>query len=154
MAACIRNRVITCSGPRRGTRRSIHVEVEICPARQVTTGCQLRLRVDELASVAGLTDPRCAEFVLAMHEVASNAVRNGGGVGTLRLYLSVGSLHCRITDDGPGFDEDIIPCSLPAPETSESGRGLWLVRQIVDRMKIVRPSVGADVTCTMLLPLE
>ncbi|MEU2158306.1 ATP-binding protein [Streptomyces sp. NPDC019396] len=112
---------------------------------------KLRLRVDELAAIAGFIEPRRAEFVLAMHEVACNAVRHGGGSGTLRLYLTPDALRCQVTDEGPGFDEDVIPCVPPALEASESGRGLWLVRQFTDHMTIVKSSVGTDVTYAMRL---
>ncbi|MFJ3231972.1 ATP-binding protein [Streptomyces sp. NPDC086787] len=112
---------------------------------------RIRVRVDELASAAGLCQARRTEFVLAMHEVAGNAVRHGGGEGTLRLYLSADSLRCQVTDEGPGFDEDVIPRDPPAPGASEDGRGLWIVRQLTDRIDIARGAVGADVTFTMRL---
>lgn len=113
---------------------------------------KMRVRVDELAAVAGLVQPRRGEFVLAMHEVAGNAVRHGGGEGTLRLYLGSDSLRCQVTDEGPGFEEDdVVLRDLPALDTAEDGRGLWIVREITDRVDIARAAVGADVTFTMRL---
>ncbi|MFG2417400.1 ATP-binding protein [Streptomyces goshikiensis] len=112
---------------------------------------KLRLRVDELALIAGLGQPRRAEFVLAMHEVVCNAVRHGGGSGTLRLYQSRDALRCQVSDEGPGFDEGSVPRSLPDLGAAEDGRGLWLVRQMTDSMEVATDTVGARVTYTMRL---
>ncbi|MFD7614969.1 ATP-binding protein [Streptomyces sp. NPDC059828] len=130
-----------------------HAEEELLLDTHFSAGdlAKLRLRVDEIAAIAGLIGSRRAEFVLAMHEVACNAVRHGGGSGSLKLYLGPGTLRCQVTDEGPGFDEDVIPCVPPALETSESGRGLWLVRHVTDHMRIVKGPVGTDVTYAMRL---
>ncbi|WP_037883576.1 MULTISPECIES: ATP-binding protein [unclassified Streptomyces] len=114
---------------------------------------RLRLRVHVLASAAGLLEPRLAAFVLAAHEVTCNAVRHAGASGTLRLYRGTDTLRCQVTDQGPGFDEDSIPCTSPDPHTATDGRGLWIVRQMTDGMKVDRHLGGAQVTFTMgLIP--
>ncbi|MCC3653944.1 ATP-binding protein [Streptomyces sp. S07_1.15] len=109
----------------------------------------LRLRVGECAAEAGLAEPRRGDFVLAVHEVACNAVEHGGGTGQLVLEHADGALHCRVADDGPGFTADLVPAEAPGELTGESGRGLWLSRQLTDRMDIARGTVGAVVTLVM-----
>ncbi|WP_338678013.1 ATP-binding protein [Streptomyces sp. SCSIO 30461] len=98
----------------------------------------------------GLNQRRRAEFTLAVNEVASNSLRHGGGAGTLRLYRSADSLCCQVTDSGAGFNDDVIPGAVPEVETS-AGRGLWLVRQITDRLEVTENTVGADVTFSVRL---
>lgn len=111
----------------------------------------IRHRIQECAAAAGLCAPRLDDFVLAVHEVACNAVEHGGGRGQLVLYRQEGTLHCRITDNGPGFTEEVIPPGPPELLTGEGGRGLWLTRQLTDRLEIAAGAVGAVVTLGMAL---
>ncbi|MGP3984819.1 ATP-binding protein [Streptomyces sp. KR80] len=112
---------------------------------------RLRTRIAECVAQAGLHEPRRSDFVLAVHEVACNAVEHGGGAGRLLLYRSDGTLRCRVTDNGPGFTEDVIPPDPPGLLAGEGGRGLWLTRQLTDRLEIAAGAVGAVVTLVMAL---
>ena len=111
----------------------------------------LRRRIAECAAKAGLAEPRLGEFVLAVHEVACNAVEHGGGRGRLVLYRQDGTLHCRVTDNGPGFTEEVITPEPPGLLAGEGGRGLWLTRQLTDRLEIAVGAVGAVVTLAVAL---
>ncbi|KAF4408852.1 MULTISPECIES: ATP-binding protein [Streptomyces] len=112
---------------------------------------KLRLRIGECAAEAGLEEPRRGDFVLAVHEVACNAVEHGGGAGRLVVHLDDGVLRCRVSDSGPGFTEDVIPPEPPGLFGGEGGRGLWLTRQLADRLEIAAGPVGAVVTVAMRL---
>ncbi|MFG2191696.1 ATP-binding protein [Streptomyces sp. NPDC048639] len=109
----------------------------------------LRRRLTECAARAGLGEPRRSDFVLAVHEVACNAVEHGGGAGRLLLYRCDGTLHCRVSDHGPGFTEEAIPPDPPGLCGGEGGRGLWLTQQLTDRLEIAAGAVGAVVTLAM-----
>jgi anti-sigma regulatory factor (Ser/Thr protein kinase) len=104
---------------------------------------KLRLRITECAAQVGLEEPRRSDFVLAVHEVACNAIEHGGGEGRLLLYRSGGALRCRVADNGPGFSEDVIPPEPPGLLSGEGGRGLWLTRQLTDRLEIAAGAAGA-----------
>ncbi|MFJ6484823.1 ATP-binding protein [Streptomyces sp. NPDC091682] len=106
---------------------------------------RIRVQVDLHTSRTTLTEARRAQFVLAVHEVMCNAVRHGGGEGTIRLFRSADGLCCQVNDTGPGFDENMIPLALPSLDTP-GGHGLWLVRELTDRMDIARCAVGASIT--------
>jgi anti-sigma regulatory factor (Ser/Thr protein kinase) len=56
------------------------------------------------AVAAGLTVDQARDVVLAVHELAANAVRHGGGTGRLRMLVSAGRLRCQVSDDGPADD--------------------------------------------------
>ena len=60
----------------------------------------LRAAVQAHAVQAGLSEDRTSEVVLAVHELAANAVRHGGGVGRLRVWNGAGSLQCQVDDGG------------------------------------------------------
>ena len=63
----------------------------------------LRAAVQAHAGQAGLSEDRTSEVVLAVHELAANAIAHGAGHGRLRLWDLNGSLTCEIVDIGrPG----------------------------------------------------
>ena len=49
---------------------------------------------------------------------------------------------------GPGLTDEAIPAMLPDPDSDfgEDGRGLWLARELSDRLHITGGSGGAIVT--------
>ncbi|TJZ44211.1 ATP-binding protein [Streptomyces piniterrae] len=97
---------------------------------------QLRLLVEECAAREGLHEPRRGEFVLAVDEIAGNAVEHAGGSGRLVLRRVGDELECRISDAGPGFSEAVIPELLPGLDGATKGRGLWLARLVADRFAV------------------
>src|SRR5580704_10649277 len=60
----------------------------------------LRAAVAAHATQAGLAPGRADDLVIAVHELAANAVRHGAGHGRLRVWRSEAALRCEITDDG------------------------------------------------------
>src|SRR5580704_8227416 len=60
----------------------------------------LRAAVAAHASQAGLAPGRADDLVIAVHELAANAVRHGAGHGRLRIWRSEVALLCEISDDG------------------------------------------------------
>lgn len=86
----------------------------------------LRAAVAAHGSQAGLSEGRTRDLVLAVHELAANAVRHGAGQGRLRLWAAQDAVHCEVTDEGtPGAAD-------AARWQAEPGHGLWLVRRIAD----------------------
>jgi two-component sensor histidine kinase len=61
----------------------------------------LRAAVQAHASQAGLSEDRVGEVVLAVHELAANAIAHGAGHGRLRMWDLAGALNCEIVDGGP-----------------------------------------------------
>lgn len=92
------------------------------------------------ASQAGLPEGRVGDLVLAVHELAVNAVWHGAGHGRLRLWKTGDSLRFEVSDDGaastPGSaDAGSEPADTPA-WAIEPGHGLWLVRQLADQASL------------------
>ncbi|MFE7093095.1 ATP-binding protein [Streptomyces erythrochromogenes] len=121
------------------------LESRFCAADLARTRIQVELHTSRITP---LSEPRRAQFVLAVHEVMCNAVRHGGGEGTIRLFRKADSLCCRVDDQGPGFDENTIPLTQPSLD-APAGRGLWLVRELTDRMDVARCAGGAGITFAM-----
>lgn len=113
---------------------------------------ELRSLVAASADHAGLDARRIDDLIVVASELATNAVRHAGGSGVLRLWLSDGALHCRVTDQGPGLaDPDRAGVRL-VPITSDEGRGLWLARQLSDGLSVVVGERGTSATATFRLP--
>jgi anti-sigma regulatory factor (Ser/Thr protein kinase) len=55
----------------------------------------LRAGVNAIARQAGLPEARAEDVVLAVHELAANAVSHGSGAGRLRLWNLAGTLQCQ-----------------------------------------------------------
>ncbi len=95
----------------------------------------LRAAVAAHASQAGMPEGRARDLVLAMHELAANAVRHGAGHGRLRLWVTQDAVRCEVTDDGPPKATDSADAGPrdAALWTVEPGHGLWLTRQVADQ---------------------
>ncbi|MER0244714.1 ATP-binding protein [Streptomyces sp. HSW2009] len=111
----------------------------------------LRVLVEERAAWAGLAEARRGDFVLAVDEIATNAIEHAGGRGHLLLRRIGNELECTISDRGPGFSDAVIPDVLPGLDGAPSGRGLWLTRLVSDRLAVSAGTVGAVVTLAMRL---
>ena len=95
----------------------------------------MRETVREEAAAAGLPRARVAEVVLAVHEVAMNAVVHGEGEGAVRVWEEEDELLCEVEDHGSGIP-DPLAGTVPPEASHPRGRGLWIARQLCDRVEI------------------
>ncbi len=95
------------------------------------------------ATEAGLAEEAVEGLLIAVYELASNAVEHGGGGGVARFWRWSDDLLCevassrRIADPLAGY--------RPPGTSQERGRGLWLVRQICEQVEVVNQPDGAVV---------
>jgi anti-sigma regulatory factor (Ser/Thr protein kinase) len=108
-----------------------------------TTLGELRRVVAPWAGAGGLHPSRIPEVVLAVHEVATNSVRHGGGSGVLRLAGTRAELLAEVEDAGT----ITAPFAglLPPTRIGENGYGLWLVHQLVELVQIRSGPGGSTV---------
>ncbi|MFI6904476.1 ATP-binding protein [Nonomuraea sp. NPDC050394] len=107
----------------------------------------LRAGAEAHATQAGLPAGRVADLVIAVHELAMNAVRHGAGHGTMTLWTRDGMLWFRVSDPGR---EDAVPPGEPWPRVH--GHGLWIVRTLADEQTMSTGPGGTDTTVAMALP--
>ena len=69
----------------------------------------LRAAVQAHVDQAGLSEDRASEVVLAVHELAANAIAHGAGHGRLRMWDLAGALSCEIADGGTPRVPLILP---------------------------------------------
>jgi anti-sigma regulatory factor (Ser/Thr protein kinase) len=96
-------------------------------------------------------DPDQVERLLIVGgELATNAIRHGGGTGRLRLWRDGGMLRCQISDHGPGMTDPTAGTHPPAP-TAMGGRGLWITRQLCQDLTIDTGPQGTTITAAIPL---
>lgn len=109
----------------------------------------VRALVARRATEAGLPGWRVQDAVRAVHELAANSVRHGGGHGVLRIWRSEDSLVCEVRDRGHIADPLAgrrRPCA-----TAVSGRGLWVATQVADLLQIRTGPAGSTLRLVMRL---
>src|SRR5579872_5734821 len=117
----------------------------------------LRAAVAAHATSAGLAPGRADDLVIAVHELAANAVRHGAGHGRLRVWRSDHALLCEITDDGVPDAKDTENAAPEAQANewrTEPGHGLSLVRQVADHTSLSsgRDGTSATISFTLAAP--
>jgi anti-sigma regulatory factor (Ser/Thr protein kinase) len=106
----------------------------------------LRHVVASAAASAGLAGQRLDDFVMAVNELLTNAVRHGGGTGHVALWRSGAAVVCEVSDRGDGLERP-DPAVRPAPEVP-GGWGLWLAGELTDELEIKSSQQGTAVRIT------
>jgi anti-sigma regulatory factor (Ser/Thr protein kinase) len=114
----------------------------------------LRAAVQAHASAAGMPERRADDVVIAIHELAANVVQHGAGRGRLRMWQVPGALQFQVDDDArPASDGE----RGTGPNAADrwpylKGHGLWLVREVSDRMSLVSGPGGTRASVMFALP--
>ena len=104
---------------------------------------ELRQLVCSWATKEALASEPTEELVLAVHEIATNSIRHGGGMGMLRLWRTDEELVCEIQD--AGFIRDARRLRDEPGTAAAASRGLWITEQICDLVEIASSPRGSQV---------
>ncbi|SDC98873.1 Anti-sigma regulatory factor (Ser/Thr protein kinase) [Geodermatophilus telluris] len=109
----------------------------------------LRRRVRAWLDTVDGPDDVLEDFLLAVDEMTSNAVRHGTLPAGLRLWTAPGRVVATVRDSGSGLDDPFAGYG-PAhgADLSHGGMGLWLARQLCDHVAIRRDADGVSVRLT------
>ena len=131
------------------------------PVRGDRPMLQMPFDLDNLAAVrrlaesegaaAGLSGDHLFDHVLAVDEVATNAVLHGGPPAHLKLWREPGELIWEVSDGGAGIG-DPLAGQLPPNPLELSGRGLWMARMTCDSLEFRSDSSGTVVSLHVALP--
>jgi anti-sigma regulatory factor (Ser/Thr protein kinase) len=113
---------------------------------------ELRRAVLTEATALGMPGGRAVEVVLAVHELAANAVVHGGGAGWARMRVVAGELQCEVSDQGAGGIDDEVSTGVEQSWPFRPGRGLWIARNVADRFSMAPFAGGSQVTVVFMLP--
>jgi anti-sigma regulatory factor (Ser/Thr protein kinase) len=115
---------------------------------------ELRHDLRQRCEAAGLTGDALDDFVTAVNELVTNAVRHGGGRGSLRLKLDADTLIADVSDRGEGFEGELPVAAGPPAADVPGGRGILLARLLTDTLMFSNGPEGATVTVTRCLSAE
>ncbi|HEY8471852.1 MAG TPA: sensor histidine kinase [Natronosporangium sp.] len=101
---------------------------------QLATLAELRRFVADQAAAAGLPPARAADATIVVNELVTNTISHASGTGTLACWPEGGGLVCQLTDDG--HITDPLVGRLPPAIESVRGRGLFLVNQLCDLVRV------------------
>ncbi|ROO89660.1 histidine kinase-like protein [Actinocorallia herbida] len=113
----------------------------------------LRAFVGAAGLSLGMSREGAERLVLAANEVATNAVRHGGGRGRAAVWRDAHQVVCDITDPGSGgADEAVWYAGYVAPDPcAPSGHGLWAVRQLCELVELETGPRGTTVRLRLAL---
>jgi anti-sigma regulatory factor (Ser/Thr protein kinase) len=92
----------------------------------------------------GLPSDTVDEVLLVLDEAVSNAIRHGSRGGQpieVAVEVDDGWIDIRVRDRGPTPKLPRLP-SAPPLILATGGRGLWLIRQLVDEVRLRRAGQG------------
>lgn len=109
----------------------------------------LRRFVSDGAEHRGLAG-RTSSFALAVHELATNSLRHGGGGAHVLLWSTARSIVCEVRDAGHIADP-MVGRVRPGNER-EGGWGAWMANQLCDLVQVRAVAGGTVVRVHMAKP--
>lgn len=105
----------------------------------------MRHSVASCAGAAGLAGDRLDDFVVAVNELLTNAVRHGGGTGRVAVWADDGDVVCEVSDSGTGLTAARPEPAVRPPADTPGGWGLWLAEELTDTFEVVTGDNGTTV---------
>jgi anti-sigma regulatory factor (Ser/Thr protein kinase) len=93
---------------------------------------------------AGLAPERVRDLLIVVGELTANTLAHTSGPGVLRLWSGGGEIVCQVEDEGQITDPH-AGTRRPDPGADGGGRGLWVLRQLCDRVEIITGPAGTTV---------
>jgi serine/threonine-protein kinase RsbW len=109
-----------------------------------TSSCLPDLRRSVARSLDGVDQDVVADVLLALDEAVSNAIRHGSRGGDpveVSVQTEGGWVEMAVHDGGPTPRLPRLPAE-PPPVLQTGGRGLWLILQLVDEVRLQRIGDG------------
>jgi anti-sigma regulatory factor (Ser/Thr protein kinase) len=115
----------------------------------------LRSTLAAHASRMGAPEGQIDVLLIVASELATNAIRHGGGDGRLRLWHDGDVLICQVIDEGGGIGDPTVGTVAPDPTGPDGGRGLWICRNLAAGLTIdTGPGGRGAVVTAVIAPPE
>jgi serine/threonine-protein kinase RsbW len=109
------------------------ISLSLLLPRDVESVPVVRHICEQLVASLGASTDAVNAIALALSEACSNVIRHAPAGADYRIDVEVGGDRCEIVVSyrDTGFDPNLVAAE-PTEPTSESGRGLFLMRSLVD----------------------
>ncbi|MFD0688378.1 sensor histidine kinase [Actinomadura fibrosa] len=111
----------------------------------------LRAFLTAEAGRLGLPREASLPFVLAVNEVATSIIREGGGRGSLWVWAADGELICDVHDPGRALDDHFLGYAPPRG-VRRGEAAMWAVRRLCHIVEIRTGADGTRVRMRLKLP--
>jgi anti-sigma regulatory factor (Ser/Thr protein kinase) len=138
----------TAAGSRRPSRGNAPEVVDVDQPFDADGLYAMRATVAAHATNLGAGPVLVDQLLIVASELATNAIRHGGGSGRLRVWREDARLHLEVSDRGPGMP-DPTAGSKPPDQMATEGRGLWICRQLVADLRVATGLRGTTVTAVV-----
>ena len=128
--------------PRAAVREHVPEPKELAGLRSISFDGSLESFREQLAREAvaeRVPSGKSLELLVAATEIATNAIRHGGGIEEVRVGSAEGRFVCEVIDRGIGFDDPLAGYLAPREGV---GTGLWVARQLAWRIEFLRSALG------------
>lgn len=111
---------------------------------------------EEVSVEAGLSPDLRDNLAIAVTEVVGNAIVHGNNqdpekIVTVEFEILQDRVLIKVQDQGKGFDPECVEdCLEPENLMKESGRGIFILRSLMDDLQIKPSSNGTTVEMMML----
>jgi anti-sigma regulatory factor (Ser/Thr protein kinase) len=95
------------------------------------------------ATLLGIDKEKVSDLALAVHELATNSLRHGGGRGVLRVWEEPEALVCEVHDAGR-VEDPLVGRRIPSTR-QEGGRGVWMANNLCDLVQMRSSEAGTTV---------
>lgn len=127
-------------------------QVELALPSTLDSVEEIERATEAMALRAGFDADMASNLAMVTHEAAINAVKHGNRFESAktvsaRLQRTATDLVVRIADEGEGMDASALPDPRdPANLLRSSGRGVFLMRAIMDEVNFRQLEQGTEVT--------
>lgn len=107
--------------------------------------------LDNLRQILGIKDENFYNVMIAVTEAVNNAINHGNKLNPQKrvefiVRADSRKIYILIKDEGAGFDPDkIADCLDPENLLKSSGRGIFIIRELMDEVKIDSDSSGTKI---------
>jgi serine/threonine-protein kinase RsbW len=102
----------------------------------------------------GISESTVADIAISVSELVNNAMIHGNKSSldkmvTVKITHSQKAVTIVVSDEGSGFDPSIVPDPIADENLlHEVGRGLFIVRSLMDKVDVQAESTGTTIAVT------
>jgi serine/threonine-protein kinase RsbW len=134
----------------------VHITLTLCLPRDEGTIPVARHIATSAIEEIGVMDDAVHDIAVALTEACTNVLKHSGPGDEYEVSLEVDGAQCiiRVVDTGHGFDSTSVGLA-DADGSSEQGRGIQLMRALVDQVKFIsKAEAGTVVSLEKTLSFE